>query len=96
VGKRIVSIACVGKKNPPLIAARDLWSSDRLRKGSTDAVREADEWYTLLVKHGVVSPTEVIESYNEMLKKMPAAVRRLWARQVMDEWSLLHKKGGHL
>ena len=85
MGKTVALVACVGKKNPEPMAARDLYASDWFRKASAYAARTADEWYILSAKYGLISPKTVTEPYNETLKRMPAAARRIWAKRVMSD-----------
>lgn len=83
--KTIALVACVAKKNTRPMAAQDLYLSAWFRKASAYAAREADEWFILSAKHGLVSPDRVIAPYDETLKGMPAAARRQWASRVIEK-----------
>jgi hypothetical protein len=85
LGKTVALVACVGKKNPGPMAARDLYASDWFRKASAYAAREADEWYILSAKYGLLPPDTVIAPYDETPKGMLAAARREWAKRVMEK-----------
>jgi hypothetical protein len=85
MARKIALVACVSKKNPIPTPARDLYISDWFRKASAYATRVADEWYILSAKYGLVAPDTVIEPYDETLNRMPAAVRRTWARRVLED-----------
>ncbi len=85
MAKKIALVACVSKKNPMPMPARDLYISDWFRKASAYAMRVADEWYILSAKYGLVAPDTVIEPYDETLNRMPADARRAWARRVSKE-----------
>jgi hypothetical protein len=93
MGKRVALVACVGKKEAQPMAARDLYASDWFRKASAYAAREADEWYILSARYGLVSPDRVIAPYDETLKRMPAAARREWARKVLNALALRLEPG---
>jgi hypothetical protein len=85
MARKIVLVACVSKKNPMPMPARDLYISDWFRKASAYAMRMADEWYILSAKYGLVAPHTVIEPYDETLNRMPAAARRAWAKRVSKD-----------
>lgn len=82
--KTIALVACVAEKNTRPMAARDLYMSAWFRKASDYAAREADEWFILSAKHGLVSPERVIAPYDETLKRISATARRDWATSVME------------
>jgi hypothetical protein len=67
------------------MAAQNLYRSTWCRKASAYAAREADEWFILSAKHGLVSPDRVIAPYDETLKGMPAAARHQWASRVIEK-----------
>ena len=85
MAKKIALVACVSKKNPIPMPARDLYISDWFRKASAYATRVADAWYTLSAKYGLLAPGTVIEPYDETLNRMPAAARRAWAGRVSKD-----------
>jgi len=84
MGRKFALVACVAKKNSRPMPARDLYISVWFHKAAAYAVREADEWYILSAKHGLISPDTVIRPYDETLKGMSATARRDWATRVME------------
>lgn len=77
----IALVACAAAKVQSA-AAKDLYVSSLFRKSRTFAERNADSWYILSAKHGLVSPDQVIEPYDLTLNRMPIADRRPWAAHV--------------
>ncbi len=83
MGKTIALVACVAGKADRPRPAGSLYTSAWFRKASAYAEREADAWYILSAKYGLVGPEEVIAPYNETLNTMPVAERRAWAKRVL-------------
>jgi len=94
--RKIVLVACVGRKASQPKPARDLYTSDWFRKASAYATRVADEWYILSAKYGLVAPDAIIEPYNETLNKMPVYARRTWAGHVLEELKQIIQPGDHV
>lgn len=67
---KVVLIQCTKTKRDETAEARKLYDpSDYFRKMRAYAVAktgEADEWYILSGKHGLVHPETVLEPYNEV------------------------------
>lgn len=82
-GRTIVLIACVGQKQGRPMPAQDLYTSAWFRKAAAYARRQADAWYILSAKHGLVLPENVIEPYDMTLNTMKPASRRTWALQAL-------------
>ena len=83
MSKTIALVACVSKKNIYPLPAGELYISPWFKKASTYAESIADEWYILSAKYGLLSPTTIIEPYDETLNNMPANERRSWAEKVL-------------
>jgi hypothetical protein len=81
----IALVACVSKKNPTPMPARDLYVSDWFHKASAYAARVADGWYILSAKYGLTAPDAIIEPYDETLNRIRVAARRAWARRVIED-----------
>jgi hypothetical protein len=65
--------------------AGNIYQSDLFQKSKEWAEREGDAWAILSAKHGVLSPTEVIQEYDVTLNEMPAAKRREWCDMVREQ-----------
>ncbi len=48
------------------------------------AEQNADTWYILSAKYGLLRPDEVIRPYEQTLKDMPKADRLAWAERVQE------------
>jgi cytoplasmic iron level regulating protein YaaA (DUF328/UPF0246 family) len=82
--RKVALVACVKSKRAQPAPAADLYQSAWFRKARAYAKEEADAWYILSAKYGVVSPNEVIEPYDESLYDFSAGERREWAAGVME------------
>ncbi len=75
----IALVSCVKSKKAQASPARDLYTSALFRKMRAYAERNADRWYILSAKYGLVHPDSMIEPYELTLKTMSRAERRNWA-----------------
>ena len=94
--KTIALVACVSKKQNTPRQAKDLYISDWFGKASTFAKENADNWYILSAKYGLLDPDAIIEPYNETLNRMPIASRRYWAQHVLDSLRLIVSPGDRI
>ena len=70
MSKTIALVTCVSKKNKAPMPAEKLYCSDLFQKMSSYAKRNADEWYILSAKYGLLSPGTVIAPYEQTLNNM--------------------------
>jgi hypothetical protein len=89
----IALVACVSKKKPTPMPARDLYTSDWFRKASAYAARVADRWYILSAKYRLVAPDTIIEPYDETVNRMGVAARRVWAGRVIKDLRRVSQPG---
>ena len=89
----IALVSCVkGKRDSPC-TAKDLYTSGLFRKSRDYAEQNADRWFVLSAKYGLVSPEKFIEPYEQTLKGTRVRERREWAARVhaqMQQQGLLH------
>lgn len=88
----IALVGCVKQKKDRQCAAKDLYTSDLFRKSRAYAEKNADRWFILSAKYGLVLPEELIGPYEQTLKGARAHERREWAARVhnqMDQQGLL-------
>jgi hypothetical protein len=78
-------ISCVSKKQRIASCARDLYVSPLFVKGREYIESHCDKWYILSAKHGLVSPHEIVEPYEETLKTKGREERERWASDVWDQ-----------
>ena len=76
-------VACVARKAAAPRPAAQLYPSALFLKASAYAARNADAWYILSAKYGLVDPHQIIAPYDETLNRMPAAQRRAWGKRVL-------------
>ena len=71
--------------------AQVLYNSPLFNKSATVARLMGDRWYILSAKHGLLSPSQVIEPYDETLNEMPKSERLRWAEGVLAHLLTLTK-----
>ena len=69
---RVVLVSCGKTKGPAAAPARDLYTGELFRKSRDYAEgliarREADAWFILSAKHGLLDPAKVIAPYDATL-----------------------------
>jgi len=94
MSRTITLVACVKTKANTPRPARDLYVLDLFRKASAYAERNADAWYILSAKYGLVGPNETIAPYEKTLKRMPIAERKAWAAQLFQDLCAVAVKPG--
>ncbi len=81
----IYLVACASKKRTKPGPAEQLYDSALFNKSAQLAQLKADRWHILSAKHGLVSPSQVIEPYNKTLNEMPKSKRLQWAEAVLGD-----------
>lgn len=82
---RIFLISCASHKRDERSPAKDLYISPLFVKSKTLATFEADNWYILSAKHGLLDPDQNIDPYDQTLKRMPSLERHQWAQRVVNK-----------
>ncbi len=82
-------ISCVSKKGESAAPAKELYDSALFTKSREFVEQHCDDWYILSAKYGLVSPSEVIEPYEETLNTKSSRERDEWAEKV---WNVLHQR----
>lgn len=82
---RIALVSCAKKKRQERAPARDLYLSELFRRYRAYAIANANRWYILSAKHGLLDPDQVIAPYNCTLNEMSAQKRRDWATRVQRQ-----------
>lgn len=80
--RSIAFVACVGKKRAGIAPARSLYTSAWFVKARSYAEQHADAWYILSARHGLITPDQPLEPYEQTLNTMPHHKRQRWATQV--------------
>lgn len=94
--KTIALVSCVGKKLSYAAPAGELYCSQWFKKASAYARQEADDWYILSARYGLLPIDRVVEPYNVTLNKMPASERREWAKRVLTDLRKIIEPGDRI
>lgn len=79
---RIAFVGCVKDKHPGPLPAADKYASPLFLASKRYALREADRWYILSAKYGLLCPDDIVDDYDLTLKTMAREECRQWARRV--------------
>jgi hypothetical protein len=84
---RVVLVACSKSKLNTPAHAQALYKGQLFEKSKAYAKQlvengEADAWYILSAKHGLVEPQEMIDPYDETLADASVEEKREWGKQV--------------
>src|SRR5262245_12149686 len=79
---KICLVACAKTKRAMASRADELYVSRLFSYGREYARLTADRWYVLSAKHGLLTPDQVIDPYEDTLKSKGVAQQRQWAEQV--------------
>ncbi len=86
-------VACCGEKLPHKDKARNLYQSDLFKKASAYAEKMYHEWFILSAKYGLVHPDDMIEPYDQTLKRMNADATLRWGYLVQEQLAERPKSG---
>jgi hypothetical protein len=86
---RVGLVGCVKTKVAHPAKARDLYSSALFRGRRRFVESSCDRWFVLSARHGLVSPDEIIEPYDETLNDKSTAAKRRWADHVLRQLEAL-------
>jgi hypothetical protein len=79
---RVALVSCVKTKRKSAVAAKNLYISQLFMGMRCYAEQNADAWFILSAKHGVLRPDQVVAPYERTLKNMPKRDRVAWAKRV--------------
>ena len=94
--QHIYLVACAGTKQDTPAPAKDLYISSLFSKSREYAQNNADSWFILSAKHGLLHPDTVTAPYNLTVNTMPRAERRIWAKQVLHNLKPLLEEGDNV
>jgi len=89
-------ISCASRKRADATEARNLYSSPLFMKAREYVESRCDTWYILSAKHGLVSPAQVIDPYEETLNTKSRAELDKWAQKVWADLSRRLKSVDHV
>ncbi|CAG7652922.1 hypothetical protein PAESOLCIP111_06672 [Paenibacillus solanacearum] len=86
MNKRVAFVACSKKKKAYSCEAESLYGDSQLFKfASFYCKTHYDAWFILSAKHGLVTPSDIIEPYDQTLKSASAAVKKQWTKEVFRQ-----------
>lgn len=87
--KPIGLVACCSTKLEGHHQAQDLYQSALFKKSRAYVEARCSQWFILSAKHGLLSPTTVIESYDETLNSFTAKQKAAWNTSIAQALSPL-------
>lgn len=84
---RVALVSCVKTKRTVASHAEELYTSTLFIKMRRFALRNADTWYILSAKYGLLRPDETVEPYELTLTTMRKAGRIAWSTRVKEQLS---------
>ncbi len=86
---RIGLVACGGQpahgsQHTPA-PAREVYDSPLFRARRAHVEAACDRWYVLSPRYGLVTPDELVEPEQELLRDLPRAQREAWSAAVLAE-----------
>lgn len=82
---RVGLVGCVKTKLDHAAPAEDLYVSPLFRGRRAFVALTCDRWFVLSAMHGLVSPAEVLDPYEETLNGQSTATKRTWATSVLEQ-----------
>jgi len=79
---KICLVSCVSAKMPDRAPARDLYLSPLFQKARAYATSRFDGWRILSAKYGLLLPDQIVDPYDQTLKRTPKEARLAWADHV--------------
>lgn len=81
----VALVSCVKLKQTVSATAEEMYVSPLYRGMRCYAIREADVWFVLSAKYGLLDPKTVIAPYEQTLKHATASERQTWASAVAQD-----------
>lgn len=89
-------VACTSRKGDYPAPAEFIYKSPLFSAGRSYAENRSDQWFILSAKHGLLSPNDVIEPYNESLMRLSDSQRQAWAECVRQNFNARVPPGGRV
>jgi hypothetical protein len=80
----IYLVSCVKRKLDCRAPAKDMYTSDWFKKARTYVESSGCPWFILSAKYGLLRPDELIDPYEQTLRKMRSSERRAWTTGVEE------------
>ncbi len=82
---RVALVACSKTKAPAPAAAQELYLGALFQAARGYAQREADVWFILSARYGLLFPEQIIQPYDDTLTRYSREQRQAWAARVIRE-----------
>lgn len=82
---RVGLVGCAKTKQREAAPAQDLYVSPLFRGRRSYVEGTCDRWFILSAKHGLVSPDELLNPYEDCLNEKTAAAKRDWATSLLAQ-----------
>jgi hypothetical protein len=82
---KVILISCASKKSQTPLKAKDIYISPLFIKAKKFAQFNADKWFILSAKHGLLDPECLIEPYDKTLLHMSKEQQMKWADKVIRD-----------
>lgn len=89
-------VACTSRKGDHPAPAELIYKSPLFSASRSYAESRSDQWFILSAKHGLLSPDDVIEPYNESLTRQSDSQRQAWAEGVRQSFNERVPPGGRV
>jgi hypothetical protein len=93
-------VACTSRKREHPTAAEYMYDSPLFKGASYYCRTRCDVWYVLSAKHGVISPLERIDPYDQSLIGAKSNAQREWAQKALRKtiglFSLQENRTGNI
>jgi hypothetical protein len=89
-------VACTSRKGDHPAPAEFIYKSPLFSAGRSYAESRSNQWFILSAKHGLLSPGDLIEPYNESLMSQDVSRRQAWAECVRKSFNAGVPPGGRV
>jgi hypothetical protein len=89
-------VACTSRKGDQPSSAEFIYKSPLFSAARSYAEKRANQWFILSAKHGLLSPNDVINPYNESLMSQSDSQRKEWSEVVHKAFAARVPPGGRV
>jgi hypothetical protein len=89
-------VACTSRKGDQPAPAEFIYKSPLFSAARSYAEKRSNQWFILSAKHGLLSPNDVINPYNESLMSQSDSQRKEWSEGVHKAFAARVPPGGRV
>lgn len=93
MAKRVVLVSCGKKKVSGRVPAKDLYTSPVFKAMRGYAEKHADLWFIISSRYGIISPSDVVYSYEVAIEDMNSEEKLKWTSKVYEQLKKLLPRG---